>query len=114
MSSRRFVIFAAGLLALCATAAIVVYVGAGRAVNLAGFLGRGSQANLQIEDGFQVDVFASGLAGPRFMAVGPDGQLVVAERGGNRLVALPDADGDGRADRLHVIADDLNRPHSIV
>jgi glucose/arabinose dehydrogenase len=60
--------------------------------------GSGGQATLVVPDGYAVNVFAQGLDGPRFMAVSPDGVLFVAERGADRVVALPDADGDGVAD----------------
>ncbi len=52
--------------------------------------GLSGQATLQVPPGFRVSVFAHGLDGPRFMALGPDGTLFVAERGQNRIVALPD------------------------
>src|SRR5690606_7162380 len=38
------------------------------------------------------------LVSPRFMAWGPDSVLLVADPGLQRIVALPDADGDGTAD----------------
>jgi glucose/arabinose dehydrogenase len=63
--------------------------------------------------GFAISVFADGLNGPRMMAVGPDGHLYVAERGADRLVRLPDGDGDGHADTLEVVADGMNSPSSI-
>ena len=50
---------------------------------------------LVMPDGFRANVFAEGLDHPRFMAVALDGTLFVAEPGANRVVALPDADGDG-------------------
>ena len=57
-----------------------------------------------LPDGFEAAVFASGLRGPRFMAVAPDGTLLVAERGADRVVALPDTDADGRADATREVA----------
>lgn len=58
----------------------------------------GGRAELAVPEGFVASVFAEGLNGPRFMRVAPDGTLFVAERGADRIVALPDADGDGFAD----------------
>lgn len=84
-----------------------------RQVNLTGFVGPGNQAAIQLPAGFQADVFASGLDGPRFIAFGPDGVLHVAERGAGRIVRLPDEDGDGQADRHDVFAADLASPHSL-
>jgi glucose/arabinose dehydrogenase len=71
-------------------------------------------ANVNVPDGFRVEVFAEGLNGPRFIAFGPDGVLYVADRGAGRIVALPDADGDGVADEVRVFAEGLNSPHSLV
>jgi glucose/arabinose dehydrogenase len=47
------------------------------------------------------------------MAVGPDGEVYVAERGMGRIVRLPDEDGDGVADETQVVADGLRSPSSI-
>jgi glucose/arabinose dehydrogenase len=62
--------------------------------------GGAGRADLQVPDGFAASVFAEGLEGPRFMAVSPEGTLFVAERAADRVVALPDADGDGQADEI--------------
>ena len=82
-------------------------------INFAGSIGAGGQADVRVPPGFTVDVFAEGLDGPRFIAFGPDGVLHVAERGAGRVVALPDADDDGRADAIRPLAADLDRPHSL-
>ncbi|MBP8947953.1 MAG: sorbosone dehydrogenase family protein [Candidatus Promineofilum sp.] len=82
-------------------------------INFAGSLGSGGRANVQAPPGFDIGVFAEGLNGPRFIAFGPDGALYVAERGAGRVVALPDADGNGRADAIRPFAADLDRPHSL-
>jgi glucose/arabinose dehydrogenase len=47
------------------------------------------------------------------MALGPDGQLYVAERGAGRIVRLPDRDSDGVADGIEVVVEGLNAPSSI-
>lgn len=62
--------------------------------------GSGGEATLTVPEGHAAHVFARGLSGPRFMAVSPNGVLFVAERGADRVVALPDADGDGQADEV--------------
>jgi glucose/arabinose dehydrogenase len=68
---------------------------------------------IQLAPGFGISVFTEGLNGPRMMALGPDGHLYVAERGANRVVRLPDRDGDGVADATEVIASGLRAPSSI-
>jgi glucose/arabinose dehydrogenase len=68
---------------------------------------------IHLPPGFGISVFAQGLRDPRMMALGPDGQLYVAERGAGRIVRLPDRDGDGVADTVEVVAEGLNAPSSI-
>jgi glucose/arabinose dehydrogenase len=63
--------------------------------------------------GFGISMFAAALSGPRMMALGPDGELYVAERGAGRIVRLPDRDDDGVADDVEVVATDLQAPSSI-
>jgi glucose/arabinose dehydrogenase len=71
-------------------------------------------SRIAVPPGFRVEVFASGLQGPRFIFFGPDGALYVAERGADRIVALTDRDGDGISDQRSIFAGSLNRPHSLV
>lgn len=75
--------------------------------------GEGGRADLQLPAGYSAGVFAEGLADPRFMAVSPDGVLFVAERGANRVVALPDTDGDGRADEIVEVGTDYGSAHDL-
>lgn len=63
--------------------------------------------------GFAVRGFAAGLSAPRLMAIGPDDQLYMAERGAGRIVRLPDRDGDGLADRVEPVATGLGGVHSL-
>ena len=100
--------------ALIVVCIITLYVWVQRNTNFAGWQGEGIVADVQVPDGFQVNVFAGGLNGPRFIAVGPDGTLYAADRGNNRIVALPDWDNDHEADEIQVFAEGLNRPHSLV
>lgn len=68
---------------------------------------------IALTPGFLINVFASGLDGPRMMTIGPDGQLYVAERGANRVIRLPDTDSDGQADTVQVVYSNLNEPSSV-
>lgn len=105
---------------LVASLVLVVLVGVGiwfvdQNIFLPAFFGGdGAVAEVEVPAGFSVSVFAEGLNGPRFMAVGPDGILYAADRMSDRIVALPDEDGDGRADDIRVFADNVGRPHSLV
>ena len=63
--------------------------------------------------GFTIDVYASSVGQARFMAVRPsDGVLFVADANG-RILALPDANHDGKPDSVTVFASGLNLPSSI-
>jgi glucose/arabinose dehydrogenase len=63
--------------------------------------------------GFNIDVYAQHLGPVRFMAVRPsDGMLFVAD-GNGRILILPDANHDGKADDTVVFASGLNLPSSI-
>ena len=67
-------------------------------------------ATLTVPAGFGISVFASGLNGARLMAVSPEGILVVAQRA--NVVALPDANGDGKAEPK-VLLTDQQYAHSV-
>jgi glucose/arabinose dehydrogenase len=47
------------------------------------------------------------------MSLAPDGTLLVAERGADRVIALPDRDGDGRADETVVVGTGYDLAHSL-
>jgi glucose/arabinose dehydrogenase len=108
-------------LALFGLVALVVLGGIGylvrsqawRALGVNLDVGPGGRAELRVPDGYEASVFASGLAGPRFMAISPDGVLFVAERGADRVVALPDRDADGSADEVIEVGDGYDRAHDI-
>jgi glucose/arabinose dehydrogenase len=68
---------------------------------------------IALPPGFAIAVYAQDLANPRMMAIGSQGDLYVAERGANRIVRLPDQDGDGRTDEAQVVADGLDAPSSL-
>jgi glucose/arabinose dehydrogenase len=108
-------------LALFAVLGLVVVIGVawtvrGKLLPLAGVsldTGLGGRAELTVPDGLKASVFVSGLKGPRFMAVSPGGVLFVAERGADRVVALPDRDGDGISDETIEVGHGYERAHSI-
>jgi glucose/arabinose dehydrogenase len=69
-------------------------------------------ADLKVPTGFRISVFASELPGARMMAVSPEGVMLVARRRANEVVALPDKNGDGRAEP-EVLLSDLTNAHSL-
>lgn len=108
-------------LALFAIGAIAILVGAVWIFRdqLAPFLGvnvdagEGGRAELRLPQGFEASVFAEGLDGPRFMALSPEGTLFVAERGRDRVIALPDDDADGVVDEVVEVGAGFGRAHDI-
>ena len=111
--ARNLAIFGVGTLVLAAAVAWTFRT------QLAPFLGvnidagPGGRAELVVPPGYAASVFAEGLANPRFMAVSPEGVLFVAERAADRVVALPDADGDGVADEIAEVGIAYDNAHDI-
>ena len=70
-------------------------------------------AELTVPAGFRISVFASDVTNGRLMAVSPDGVLFVARQSKGDVVALPDRDKDGKADKVEVVVSGLTRPHSL-
>ncbi len=63
---------------------------------------------LQVPDGFTVNVFAENLDRPRWLALTPEGDVLVTETRENRIQRLQDSDGDGVADGKTVFANATN------
>ena len=85
-----------------------------------------SDRTLNLPPGFKVKLFSDQVDKARFMAWDDQGVLHVANmktRGSNQwspasgrqstVLALPDKDGDGRADTVYKAADDFHWPHSV-
>ena len=70
---------------------------------------------LTVPDGFSVNVFARDLQLPRFMALAPNGDVLLSEpfRGAGRITVLRDADQDGVAEIRETFATGLNRPFGL-
>ena len=60
---------------------------------------------LFVPEGFRVNVFADGLDRPRWLALTPEGDVLVTETRENRIRWLSDTDGDGAADERTTFAD---------
>jgi len=68
---------------------------------------------LRLQPGFSLSIFAQGLVDPRVMILDPADTLLVSVPSKGRVVALPDHDKDGRADRVVTVVDGLDRPHGL-
>jgi glucose/arabinose dehydrogenase len=69
--------------------------------------------HLHLPPGFQVSIYASGLHTPRFITMGPNGVLLVADRGSGSIIAFPPGDSALRAGAPIVVAKGLNNPTSL-
>jgi glucose/arabinose dehydrogenase len=65
---------------------------------------------LTLPPGFHVAVYSDQVPGAREMALGARGTVFVGSMGAGKVYALTDADGDGRADKVRVIASGLQMP----
>lgn len=68
---------------------------------------------LKVPEGFRIGIFAKGLGTARDLEVSSKGTLFVSIPSQGRIVALPDRDGDGRADEVKNVLTNLQRPHGI-
>lgn len=68
---------------------------------------------ITVPPGFAIRIFASGLLGPRLMALGPDGQVYVALPSSGQIARLPDRNRDGLADEVEIVASGLTTPHNM-
>ena len=109
----RLTVFAVITLAILLSGAWLFREPLLRAAGISFDKGLPGETALGLPEGISSDVFASGLDHPRFMAVSSDGTLFVAEQGQNQVVALPDRDGDGRADEKIVVGSDYDVAHSL-
>ncbi len=80
-------------------------------------IGINSMEGMQIDkimlpEGFKMDVFAR-VNNARAMAWSPNGTLFVSNRGGDKVYAVRDTDGDWKADEKYVIASDLRMPNGV-
>ena len=111
--ARNLAIFGFGLLILAGVLIWTFRAQLAPALGVNVDVGPGGRADLVVPSGYVTSVFGEGLANPRFMAISPEGVLFVAERAADRVVALPDADGDGVADETVEVGTDYDNAHDI-
>jgi glucose/arabinose dehydrogenase len=68
---------------------------------------------LKLPPGFTLSVFAKDLQGARVLALDGAGTLLVSLTAEGRVVALPDKDGDGVADKAVTVLAGLEKPHGL-
>lgn len=74
---------------------------------------RDNIAQLRTPDQFAINVWAQDLGHARMLAVSDNGTVYVTTPKQNRVLALRDVNGDGQADELMIVADNLPMVHGI-
>ena len=74
---------------------------------------RPASAMPQVPAGFKIELFASGLSGPRIIRTAPNGDIFVAETSSGRIRILRSAAGTTKPATSEVYASGLNRPFGI-
>src|SRR5438309_6496628 len=69
--------------------------------------------DLYVPSGFNVNLFAEGLDGPRSLALGPGGAVFVTLSDLGEIVRLVDTDGDGVADARSTVLSGLSYPFGL-
>ena len=54
---------------------------------------------IKVPKGFRVDIYAENVENARSICLSPSGILYVGNRGGDKVLALQDLDGDGKAEK---------------
>jgi glucose/arabinose dehydrogenase len=68
---------------------------------------------LNVPEGFSITVFAKDLNQPRAVIFDFNSNVLVSLPQEGKVVALPDKDGDRKADDKVVVAENLNQPHGL-
>ncbi|MCK9537570.1 MAG: PQQ-dependent sugar dehydrogenase [Dokdonella sp.] len=66
-----------------------------------------------LPDGFHLATYAADVPNARELALGAQGTVFAGSRTAGKVYAITDADGDGRAERVRVIAEGLEQPSGI-
>lgn len=74
---------------------------------------RPARAWPSVPPGFKVDLYATGLRGPRVIRTAPNGDLFVAESGGGRITVMRGITSEGKAAHTEVFARGLTHPYGI-
>jgi glucose/arabinose dehydrogenase len=77
-----------------------------------------NQDNIQLDkielpDGFEIDIFASGLRDARSLALSPNGTIFVGTRRVGNVYAVVDEDGDYKVDKTYVLDEGLKMPNGV-
>jgi putative membrane-bound dehydrogenase-like protein len=70
-------------------------------------------AKIELPDGFEIEMFAPNVPNARSLELTDQGTLFVSNRTGDKVFALKDTDGDGRADERHTITSGRRMPNGV-
>lgn len=68
---------------------------------------------LKLAEGFSIDIYAQNLGSPRDLVFDQNGTLLASIPSRGEIVALPDKDADGKADKTITVLENLKRPHGL-
>ena len=68
---------------------------------------------IKVPKGFRVDVYAENVENARSICLSPSGILYVGNRGGDKVLALQDLDGDGKAEKQYELYTGGNMPNGV-
>ena len=68
---------------------------------------------IQLPPGFKIALYSDEVPNARSMSMSPSGTLFVGSRQAGQVYALRDDDHDGRAEKVYVLASDLNYPNGV-
>ncbi len=74
----------------------------------------GDEAPLTVPEGFSATIFARDIPGARVLTRDNKGVMLASLMKEGRVVALPDEDGNGVADRTVDVLKNLNQPHGLL
>jgi len=62
---------------------------------------------------FEISIFAGDVENARVLIFDPRGRIIVSQTKSGSIIALPDENGDGKADTILTVVDGLNKPHGM-
>ncbi len=81
--------------------------------NISGATSEVKLDKIKLPPNFKIDVWAADIPNAREMAISEDGIVFVGNRQENKVYAVIDEDGDGKADTKFTLADDLHMPNGV-
>jgi glucose/arabinose dehydrogenase len=115
MNNRFIPILAIVVLALCSTQSVKVYIRKTTG-NFSPAITEASASlpleKIKLPKGFSISVYAE-VDNARSLAISPGGTVFVGNRDGDKVYAVKDVDGDGKADKKWTIASGMNMPNGV-